>query len=262
LESLLNWHFTKDAAGTTRQIVVTFHLPDPSSLNAAREMAVPTAVMSGTLGGTLSPMASTAPVISRPTPSVHFAPTPPSSSDSLTIQAIEIKGVLIPNDELLSKLPPLHVNDKVPRQDLAKFLEAVPQVDEHLSASLSSGAPNSVTVRISAPYSERPVAMTAPPAVPGVIPVGGRVQNNKLVSQTPPVYPEIAKSARIQGIVELAALIGQDGHVQQLSVVSGHPLLRQAALDAVKEWVYAPTLLNEQPVSVSTTVDIIFSLSQ
>jgi len=60
----------------------------------------------------------------------------------------------------------------------------------------------------------------------------------------------------------LAALIGPDGHIQQLNVVSGHPLLRQAALDAVKTWVYEPTLLNEQPVSVSTTIDVIFTLSQ
>jgi protein TonB len=76
------------------------------------------------------------------------------------------------------------------------------------------------------------------------------------------VYPAIAKSARIQGTVELAALIGPDGHVQQLTVTSGHPLLRQAALDAVKQWVYQPTLLNEKPVSVSTAVDVTFTLNQ
>src|SRR5580704_14317880 len=97
---------------------------------------------------------------------------------------------------------------------------------------------------------------------PSIIPVGGRVQNALLIRNPQPVYPQIAKSARISGTVELSAIIGEDGHIQELKVVSGHPLLRQAALDAVKQWVYKPTLLNEQPVKVSTTIDVIFTLSQ
>jgi protein TonB len=101
-----------------------------------------------------------------------------------------------------------------------------------------------------------------PPPRPSIIPVGGRVQNAKLIRQPQPIYPQIAKSARISGTVELSAIIGEDGKIQSLQVVSGHPLLRQAALDAVKQWVYQPTLLNEQPVKVSTTIDVIFSLSQ
>jgi periplasmic protein TonB len=101
-----------------------------------------------------------------------------------------------------------------------------------------------------------------PPPHPSIIPVGGRVQNAKLIRNPQPIYPQIAKSARISGTVELSAIIGEDGKIQQLTVVSGHPLLRQAALDAVKQWVYQPTLLNEQPVKVSTTIDVIFTLSQ
>ena len=88
------------------------------------------------------------------------------------------------------------------------------------------------------------------------------MQNAKLIRQPQPIYPQIAKSARISGTVELSAIIGEDGKIQSLQVVSGHPLLRQAALDAVKQWVYQPTLLNEQPVKVSTTIDVIFTLSQ
>ena len=61
---------------------------------------------------------------------------------------------------------------------------------------------------------------------------------------------------------EKPGIIGEDGKIQSLNVVSGHPLLRQAALDAVKQWIYQPTLLNEQPVKVSTTIDVIFTLSQ
>jgi protein TonB len=101
-----------------------------------------------------------------------------------------------------------------------------------------------------------------PPPRPSIIPVGGRVQNALVKVHPDPIYPQIAKSARIAGTVELSAIIGEDGKIQQLTVVSGHPLLRQAALDAVKQWVYKPTLLNEQPVKVSTTIDVIFTLSQ
>jgi periplasmic protein TonB len=109
-----------------------------------------------------------------------------------------------------------------------------------------------------------PVVKKEPPKVvtPKIISVGGRVQNAKLVRHPDPIYPQIAKSARISGTVELSATIGEDGKIQSLTVVSGHPLLRQAALDAVKQWVYQPTMLNEQPVKVSTTIDVIFTLSQ
>jgi protein TonB len=97
---------------------------------------------------------------------------------------------------------------------------------------------------------------------PSILNVGGRVQAAKLQRSPQPVYPQIARQARISGTVELAAIIGEDGHIQSLTVVSGHPLLRQAALDAVKQWVYQPTLLNEQPVKVNTTIDVIFTLGQ
>jgi protein TonB len=62
--------------------------------------------------------------------------------------------------------------------------------------------------------------------------------------------------------VRLHAIIGKDGAVQEVEVVSGHPLLLQAAMNAVKQWVYQPTLLDGKPVKVDTTVDVIFSLNQ
>jgi protein TonB len=75
------------------------------------------------------------------------------------------------------------------------------------------------------------------------------------------VYPPLARQARIQGTVRLQAIIAKDGTIQSLEVVSGHPLLVQSALDAVRQWRYQPTLLNGEPVEVSTTVDVIFTLS-
>ena len=95
---------------------------------------------------------------------------------------------------------------------------------------------------------------------PGRIRVGGNVQEVNLIDRVDPVYPELAKRARIQGTVRFNAVIATDGTMANLTVVSGHPLLVQAALDAVRKWRYKPTLLNNAPVEVITTIDVDFSL--
>jgi TonB family protein len=84
----------------------------------------------------------------------------------------------------------------------------------------------------------------------------------KIVERVEPVYPALARQTRVQGTVRLHAIIGTDGRVEELEVVSGHPLLIQSALDAVRKWRYAPTMLNGQPVEVDTTIDVIFSLNE
>jgi protein TonB len=100
------------------------------------------------------------------------------------------------------------------------------------------------------------------PVTPQRIRVGGNVQQAKLVRQPRPVYPPLAKQARIQGVVKLNAIISRDGTIQNLSVLSGHPLLVPSAMEAVKQWVYQPTLLNGEPVEVVTQIDVNFTLSQ
>jgi periplasmic protein TonB len=107
---------------------------------------------------------------------------------------------------------------------------------------------------------------TAAPPPPKVtlkrITVGGNVQAAHLVNRVQPIYPPLARQTRISGTVKLHAIIGKNGAVEQLQVVSGHPLLVQSALDAVKQWRYQPTLLNGDPVEVDTEIDVIFSLAQ
>ena len=92
--------------------------------------------------------------------------------------------------------------------------------------------------------------------------VGGAVQAAKLVNRVQPLYPPLARQTRISGTVRLHAIIAKNGTVEQLSVESGHPLLVQSALDAVRQWRYQPTLLNGEPVEVDTEIDVIFSLAQ
>ena len=94
-----------------------------------------------------------------------------------------------------------------------------------------------------------------------ILPVGGNVQSAKLIKHPAPAYPAIAKSARIQGKVELEAIIGKDGSVQNLKVLSAaSPLLTSAAIAAVKQWLYQPTLLNQEPVEVITEITVNFAL--
>ncbi len=104
----------------------------------------------------------------------------------------------------------------------------------------------------------------APPAKPrptGPVKIGGNVIAARIMNRINPVYPPLARQTRINGTVRLHAIISKDGSIQQLEVLSGHPLLQQSALDAVRQWRYQPTLLNGEPVEVDTTIDVIFSLS-
>ena len=92
--------------------------------------------------------------------------------------------------------------------------------------------------------------------------VGGNVQQSNLIRKVDPVYPPLARQARIQGTVRFTAIIGRDGSVLNLQLVSGHPLMVEAARQAVMQWLYKPTLLNGQPVEVVTLIDVVFSLSE
>jgi periplasmic protein TonB len=92
------------------------------------------------------------------------------------------------------------------------------------------------------------------------VPVGGDVQAAKLIRKIVPQYPPLARSARVSGTVHLLGVIAKDGTIQQLRVVSGSPLLVQAAVNAVRQWIYRPTTLNGSAVEVIAPIDVIFSL--
>jgi protein TonB len=100
------------------------------------------------------------------------------------------------------------------------------------------------------------------PAARQRIRVDGNVQQAKLIRQSTPIYPEEAKAAHISGRVILRVVVGKDGTVRDVSLVGGHPLLVAPAKEAVKQWVYQPTLLNGEPVEVLTQVEVNFTLSQ
>ena len=91
--------------------------------------------------------------------------------------------------------------------------------------------------------------------------VGSGVVGGLLISRVNPLYPPIARQARVQGAVVLKALIAKDGTITNLELISGHPMLAPAAIDAVKQWRYRPYLLNGEPVDVETQIQVNFTLS-
>jgi protein TonB len=98
-------------------------------------------------------------------------------------------------------------------------------------------------------------------ATPQKIRVSQGVAAGNLINRVEPLYPPIAKSARIQGTVVLQAVISKNGNIEGLRAVSGHPMLVPAAIDAVSRWRYKPYLLNGEPVEVETTITVNFRLA-
>ncbi len=98
-------------------------------------------------------------------------------------------------------------------------------------------------------------------ATPTRVRVSAGVTEGLLIRKVTPGYPPLARQARIQGAVVLAAVIGKDGSIQNLKVVSGHPMLTSSALEAVRQWKYKPYFLNGEPVEVDTQVTVNFTLA-
>ncbi len=105
-----------------------------------------------------------------------------------------------------------------------------------------------------------PAPPPPPPPPQAPVRVGGNVKAPERIKFVPPVYPQIAQSARVSGIVIIEATIGKDGSVTEAHVIRSIALLDQAALDAVKQWRYTPTTLNGVPVPVIMTVTVNFTL--
>ncbi len=107
-----------------------------------------------------------------------------------------------------------------------------------------------------------PVAPPPPPPPAQVQRIGGDVAQANLIDQVKPVYPALAKAARVQDYVMLQATINKEGMIENLKVLHGHPLLNDAAISAVKQWRYKPQMLNGQPIEVITTITVNFSFAQ
>jgi protein TonB len=123
----------------------------------------------------------------------------------------------------------------------------------------SEGVPGGVDDPASV-FHPNPPPVVHPPQ-PQRMTISGGVTEGLLVSRTPPIYPPIALAARVSGTVVLAATISKSGSIEGLRVVSGPAMLRNSAMDAVRNWRYRPYLLNNLPVEVETTINVVFSMA-
>jgi protein TonB len=184
-------------------------------------------------------------------------PPPPPPPPPAAVQVVKIKPVAHLMDA--GKL----VAPKVIPKDIKIIKEEEAPPDMGVSGGVPGGvAGGSMGGVMGGVIGGVGTAAPPPPKVnPKRVTVGGNVQAARLTNRVQPQYPPLARQTRISGTVKLHAIIGKSGEVTQLQVLSGHPLLVQAALDAVKQWRYQPTLLNGEPVEVDTEIDVIFSLA-
>jgi TonB family protein len=242
LASVLQWHFAKDSARLTRQVVVSFTMPQAAAPNAGF------ATSAENFEKLRAEAAMQNKIQQR------------NALEGRTIRSVTVSG-LSPQqrDELTSKLP-IHAGDTVSKDVMERTTRTVKEFDEHMTVFATPTGASEAVVQIVAPNTA--AAPAEGPTPPSFIRVGGNVQSTKLIRQPRPVYPPEAKEQRIQGKVQLLAVIAKDGTVKSLEVISGDPALTQSALDAVRLWVYQPTLLNGEPVEVQTQIDVNYTLMQ
>jgi len=196
------------------------------------------------------------------------SPPPPPPAAALdgpsTLKDIILIGFGPDAEQNLRRRLPVRVGDSVNPGDSARIAEIVRDFDEHATVTLRKN-PNSgdSLLTIGLPnVSVRTGAQTATSIDPSARPIGGRIAEANRVNVVQPVYPPLAKQARVQGPVQFQIVIGTDGAVKQIELISGNPLLVQAAKDAVSQWTYKPVMLNGVPTAVQTDVTITFTLAE
>ena len=180
-------------------------------------------------------------------------PPPPAAAPVKVVKQIQtdiVNGALRTPTKIPQKIQMIKEDEAPPSMASAGVVGGVP-------GGIPGGQMGGVIGGI---ISSTPVAVPKV-ATPQRVRVSAGVTSGLLVRKVNPVYPPLARQARISGTVVLRAVIGKDGSIQNLSLVSGHPMLAPAAIDAVKQWKYKPYLLNGEPVEVDTEIQVNFTLA-
>jgi len=224
LKSVLDWHYNAQTQSPV-QVAVDFKLPEKKP---------------GTIIGSV-----------------------PTEAPTGRLKRIWAPGISPELREAATSHLPVQAGDLIEPDTLQRARQAVREVDEHLDVRYSGATTNSGEREYSLQvFAVAPMVGQVSNEGPQRIRVGGNVQATMAISAPKPLYPPEAKQARIQGVVRMNVIIGKDGTVLNLQVASGPPELVPASLEAVRQWVYKPTLLNGNPVEVATVVDINYTLSQ
>ncbi|HXO38483.1 MAG TPA: energy transducer TonB, partial [Candidatus Acidoferrum sp.] len=180
-------------------------------------------------------------------------PPPPAAAPVKIVKQIQtdiVNGALRTPTKIPQKIQMIKEDEAPPQMAAAGVVGGVP-------GGIPGGQMGGVIGGI---ISSTPVAVPKV-ATPQRVRVSAGVTSGLLVRKVNPNYPPLARQARIQGTVVLHAVISKDGAIENLTLVSGHPMLAPAAIDAVKQWKYKPYLLNGEPVEVDTEVQVNFTLA-
>jgi protein TonB len=191
-----------------------------------------------------------------PAPPPAAVPEPHTSKAQLrsTTRTLNLRKFFAP--VVIPKNIPASVQDAPPAPDITGVVGSTGDANgSGVIGSIIGSAP---------PAPSAPPAEAQPKKQPAhkPVPLGGRVAEANLIHKVMPAYPPLARSTRVQGTVEFTALISKEGRIENLQLVHGHPLLVNAAREAVLQWRYRPTLLNGEPVEVITDIVVNFTLAQ
>src|ERR1700691_1998625 len=181
-------------------------------------------------------------------------PPPPPPPAAAPVKVVKIQSEVI-NGQLRT---PTKIPDKV---QMIKEEEAPPDLGAGVQGGVPGGIPGGSAGGVMGGILSSTQVAVPKIATPQRVRVSSGVSTGLLIRKVQPNYPQLAKQARIQGSVVLQAEISKDGTIQNLQLISGHPMLAPAAIEAVKQWRYKPYLLNGEPVAVETQVVVNFSLS-
>lgn len=197
---------------------------------------------------------------------VRFTPVAPeptrgavAPANDFTVDRIDLMGLPAALQSKVEAALAVRVGEVVARDRWPEIDRALKAVDPHLYLKGSFlGNKSDMHAWLSVA-----IDSGADTVISGVSPIriGGNEQAVKLVQKVTPKYPAEAKAARVQGQVNMTATIGKDGAIRNLELLSGPTELVQSAMDAVKQWVYRPTLLNGDPVEVITTITVNYTLA-
>ncbi len=186
-----------------------------------------------------------------PTPAAPPPPPPPVSASQPELQVVRVDPA--------QWIEPQRIPDRIP-----PAMEDIP-ILQNLEGMSAPPGPGGGRGFVPIPHAEALIGVPTDPPPPPAIPkeplrVVSTLQASRLVHRVEPEYPELARRTRVQGMVLLQVTVNERGLVSRVDVLRGHRLLNQAAVDAVRQWRYSPTLLNDEPVPVIATVTVTFVL--
>jgi periplasmic protein TonB len=189
---------------------------------------------------------------------LFVGPPPPATPTPKAPAAVRARAVTPRAFSLWKLVAPKVIPQRVNNVDT---IDPAPDIGVPGSTGPADAAINPLLSMTPNPQPPAAAIPAKPDKSSGPVRIGGVVAQANLIHNVQPVYPAAAKMAHIQGVVEFAAVINKEGVVEKLQLLSGHPLLVQAARNAILQWRYRPTLLNGQPVQVATTITIRFTLA-